>query len=275
MNAPFVIKLGGLALEEPNAHPALWDSFVALHRAHAGGVVLIHGGGSMIDRHLQRLGLSSERREGIRITPPELLEEICAVLAGRVNKALVGLLLARQVAAVGLSLGDGALTIAGQAQYPFDPGRVGAVLSGNARLLELLLAEKYMPVLCSIGMDATGERWNINADDAAAAIASIVRAESLILLTDVPAVLDADRRPIAELDDARAEALISSGVISGGMIPKVRGALKTAASCGTPVTIASWKDPRDLPRLAAGAAVGTRCLPPHPSTIRSNSQPAQ
>lgn len=262
MSAPFVIKVGGLALEQPAAHPELWASFVALHHAHPGGVVLVHGGGSMIDQHLDRLGLRSERREGIRITPPELIEEICAVLAGRVNKALVGLLLARGAEAVGLSLGDGALAIAGQAQYTFDPGRVGAVIGGEARLLKVLLREHFLPVLCSIGMDEQGERWNINADDAAAAIASILKAKSLVLLTDVPAVLDAERRPIAELDAQRAEALIASGVIAGGMIPKVRGALKTAASSGTPVTIASWKEPSDLPRLAAGAAVGTRCLPP-------------
>jgi acetylglutamate kinase len=271
VTAPFVVKVGGAALEQPEAHPALWQSFVDLHLAHPGGVVLVHGGGSAIDRHLERLQMPTERREGIRITPPEQIEEITAVLAGRVNKALVGLLLTRGAAAVGLCLGDGGLARTERIRgYAFDPGRVGEVVGGEARLLHVLLAERFLPVLCSIGLDAHGERWNVNADDAAAALAAILRAQSLLLLTDVPAVLDAEKRPIAELDQERAEALIASGVIAGGMIPKVRGALKTAAACGSPVTIASWKNPAELPRLAAGADVGTRCLPPRvPASSRA------
>lgn len=262
--APLVLKIGGAALEVPEEHPALWAALLALHgAAGSGGLVIVHGGGAAVDRQLAALGMTSERRQGIRITPPEQVEVITAVLAGQMNKQLVGLLQAAGGNPVGLCLGDGGITRCAPASYPdFDPGRVGEVRGGDPRLLHLLLGAGFLPVVSSIGLDDGGERLNINADDAATALASVLGAAGLVLLTDVPAVLDAERRPIPELDATRAEELIAGGVIAGGMIPKVRGALRAAAACAAPVTIASWKDPAALRALAGPDAPGTRCLPP-------------
>ena len=110
MTRPVVIKLGGALLDEPHAHAAAFDALAACVRGTP--AVLVHGGGKAVDRQLQQLGLLSEKREGIRLTPPEHMDQITGVLAGQMNARLVGLLLARGVKAVGLTLGDGCITAA-------------------------------------------------------------------------------------------------------------------------------------------------------------------
>lgn len=257
-----VVKIGGAALDNPAAADALWAALAEAHRALEGRLVLVHGGGSAADRHLERLGMRSERREGIRITPPEQIWEIAAVLAGRVNKQLVGALARLGVRAVGLSLGDGGLLRTAKAdQYYFDPGRVGRVVGGDPTVVDLLTATGFLPVLCSIGLDDSGEPLNINADEAAAGLARVLRAGRLVLLTDVPGVLGADRRRIDQLTAAQINGLVASGVIHGGMIPKVRAAADAANASGGPATIASWNTPEDLVRLARGGHAGTTVLP--------------
>jgi acetylglutamate kinase len=113
-----------------------------------------------------------------------------------------------------------------------------------------------MPVVNSIGLSANGEPLNVNADEAACAIARVVGAAGIVLLTDVPGVLDASKRLIAELDAARIDELIANGTISGGMIPKVRNALDAAKQAGCPATIASWRDPAAI----ATGSTGTRVI---------------
>jgi len=247
---PLVIKVGGALLDEPEKNLAVIDALVALHHgstvhgaARHGGVVLVHGGGLLVDRHLARLGVVTERVDGIRVTPPDVVEEIVGVLAGRVNTQLIGLLASAGAAPVGLSLSD--------------PGAVGEITGGDPALVRTLLGGGFMPVVSSIGLDDAGGFLNINADDAAAAIAGIVRARELVLLTDVPGVLDADGRVIASLDRDAIERHISDGIIKGGMIAKVRGALDAAERSGVPVTIASWKNPASV----NGVGTSTRILP--------------
>jgi len=261
---PIVVKVGGRLLDEPAACAATFAAVAALHRDHPGGAILVHGGGVAVDRHLAKLGLESERREGIRITPPEIVEPIAAVLAGLVNKRLVGLLLAHGggIAPVGIALGDGGTCrTRATRRYPFDAGRVGEIEGGDPTLLRSLLAEGFLPVVSSIGIDDDGGLLNVNADDAAAALCPIVGASGLVLLTDMPGVLGRDGVAIPELDAAACEALVADGTISGGMIPKVRAALETADAAGVPVTIASWTDPDALHRIAAGRPAGTRIRP--------------
>jgi acetylglutamate kinase len=201
----------------------------------------------LVDRQLARLGIVTERIEGIRITPPDAIEEIVGVLAGRVNTRLVGMVAAAGGQPVGLSLGDGGLCACRKAtRYPFDPGAVGEIDGGDPSVITALLEAGFLPVVSSIGLDADGSFLNVNADDAAAAIARIVGARELALLTDVSGVLDADRRVIPTLDRAAIERLVADGTITGGMIAKVRGALDAAERAGVPVTIASWKDPASL-----------------------------
>lgn len=258
-----VIKIGGAALEAQRESPELWRGVARLARK-PGGVVLVHGGGGAVDRMIARLGMTTEKREGIRVTPEDQMEVIAAVLAGAVNKALVGVINAAvggDGPAVGLSLGDGcAIRTEKTTRYAFDPGRVGDVAGGEGRLLKVLLGAGYLPVVSSIGLDAEGRFLNVNADDAAAGIARVLKAGMLALMTDTPGVRDADGKTMATLDRAAIEGLIAHGTISGGMIPKVRSAARAAGELGAPVVIMSGS-PADLAALVEGRPVGTRVEP--------------
>lgn len=259
---PLVVKLGGALLDDAARFPGVFDALARLHHVHAGGIVIVHGGGKAVDRQLDRLGIATERREGIRITPPEAVEQVTAVLAGAMNTQLLGLLLSRGASAVGLTLSDGHLARARKSErYAFDAGRVGELSGGDGALVRHLLAGGYLPVLSSIAVCEAGGFLNVNADDAAAQLAGIIGARGLLLLTDVPGVRGADGQVIPELDADAAEALVSAGTVTGGMIAKVRGAVSAADASGVPVVIASWADPAALEALASGGAVGTRVLP--------------
>jgi len=261
---PIVIKVGGAMLDEPHAADAMLDAVVAAHRRHGAGpgVIIVHGGGKAVDRQLDRVGLPTERREGIRITPPEQMDQIAGVLAGVINTSLVGHFTSRGVPAVGLGLSDGlCCRVELDRSFAFDPGRVGEIVGGDGRLLSHLLAGGFLPVMSSIGLDATGGLLNVNADDAAAAVAALVGASALLLLTDVPGVRGPAGTILESIDRATAEAWIADGTISGGMIVKVRGALEAAEHAGASVgrvVIASWTDANVLDRLLAGGTGGTR-----------------
>lgn len=262
--APIVVKVGGGAIEAGALAQDLWNAVAALHASDPVGVVVVHGGGSVVDERLSRMGIVSERREGVRITPPAMLEEVVAGLAGVVNTAVLGRLSAAGAKPVGLTLADGGLTSCVTTRsFGFDAGRVGEVTGGDASLAQTLLAGGFLPVVCSIGLDEAGEPLNINADDAASAIARVLGARMLLMLTGVDAVLDASGEPIATLDASSAAALIAEGQIEGGMIPKVRGALSAAEASGAAVTIASWRSPEALVSFARGGApaFGTHVLP--------------
>lgn len=257
---PLVVKIGGDAIDAPTL-PALCAALAALHNALPAGLILVHGGGKAVDRQLERLGLATERRDGLRITPPEIMHQITAILAGTTNTAVVGALLAAGAPAVGLTMGDGFLTICEPITPGFDPGRVGDVAGGDPGLINALLEANFLPVVSCVGLDRQGRTLNVNADHAARGIARIVTASGLLLLTDVPGVLDADRQVIATLDEPAIEKLITQGVIAGGMIPKARAAAQAADVIGAPAIIASWKDPEHLLHLAQGQNVGTRVEP--------------
>lgn len=262
MSGPVIIKVGGALLDDAKSLAAVLDAAARMHSARPGSVVIVHGGGCAVDRHLAQLSMATQKRDGIRITPVDQMVQIGAVLGGIVNQRIVGALLAKGSRAVGISLADGFLTSAAKAtHYSFDPGQVGTVHGGDPGLIDSLTGSGYLPVISSVAMDAHGELLNINADDAAAAIARIVGASALLLLTDVPGVLDGEGLVIPDIDPARAEELIASGTLSGGMIPKIRSALATAAATGVPVVIAGWRDAAALAKLSSGQRVGTAVLP--------------
>jgi acetylglutamate kinase len=262
--APLLLKLGGAAIDHASEQVGLYEAICDMHqalRAQGSGVVLVHGGGAAVDRRLQKLGMTSQRRDGIRITPPDQIDEIVATLAGIVNKGVVGCIQRFGTPAVGLCLGDGLMTQSVKAAgYDFDPGCVGEVKesAGDATLVYLLIEAGFLPVFCSIGLNESGEPLNINADDAAAALASLISCRGLVLLTDVAGVMDRHGRVIEDLAGEDVERLISQGEIHGGMIPKVRGALRTATHANVPVFISSWNDHASLRRLARGGIAGTR-----------------
>lgn len=258
MTPPIVIKVGGATVEDPATSPRLWDA-VAVIVAAGQPISLVHGGGKAVDRLLERLGFAVTRIGGLRVTPPEQMEHITAVLAGSMNKLIVGELLARGVRAVGLCLGDGGAVTTRRMTEPQGLGLVGEVTDGASPLLPALLAAGYTPVLSSIGIAADGARLNVNADNAAVGVAAATNARALLLLTDVPGVLDAEKKPVVRIDATGVERLIAANVISGGMTVKARAAAAAAAKINAPVVILSGPDA--LRAWSQGEAVGTSVTP--------------
>jgi acetylglutamate kinase len=258
---PLVVKIGGALLEQADQHMDAFAGLLALHRAHrdqgGGGIVLVHGGGAQVDKQLKLVGIETPRIEGIRVTTREAIDQVVGVLAGSAHMRLLGILQAQGAHVVGLSLSDGGLcTCRHTTKFAFDAGEVGEITGGDGTVVHALLAAGFMPVVNSIGLSAKGEPLNVNADEAACSIARIVGAAGIVLLTDVPGVLDQSKQLIAELDATRIDELVANGTISGGMIPKVRGALDASREAGCPATIASWRDPAAI----ATGSTGTRVL---------------
>jgi acetylglutamate kinase len=195
------------------------------------------------------------------------MDVVAGVLAGRVNKAVVGAINAAAIRsgagtrAVGLCLGDGGAFEARKLhREDVDLGRVGELSGGEGVLVKTLLRDGYLPVLSTIGIDAEGKTLNINADDAASGVATMLGASGLVLLTDVAGVLDSEKRVIPTLTGQEIEDLIARGVIAGGMIPKTRGAALVARALQGPVTILSG-DPESLEAFLAGRPTGTSVMP--------------
>ena len=245
-----VVKLGGALLDDAAALAGVVRTIAAFD----GAVIVVHGGGAEVDRRLAAAGILSEKIEGVRVTPSEAMAEVVAALAGVVNHALVRALQGAGANAVGLTLTDGGACACARKIMPAGLGRVGEVVGGDGALWRTLLDGGFVPVLSSIGADADGA-LNINADEAAAGVAKAAGAASLVLLTDVEGVRDADGRTIASLDAERIEQLIAGGVIVGGMAVKCRSAAGAAEASGVPVRIASWRDPAALSDAARGTVV--------------------
>jgi acetylglutamate kinase len=264
---PIVVKIGGTTLEDPKTSPQLWDAIAALSKSRPEGVIVVHGGGKAVDRLLDKLGFTVERQQGLRVTPPEQIGYITGVLAGTLNKSIVANLIKRGVKAVGLCLGDGGSIPATRKTLPdADLGLVGEIpITPGTRsggIFGALTGWHWMPIVSSIGIDSEGTLLNINADDGAAGLAYHVHASTLVLMTDVPGILDAQGQVIPTIDGPGIERLIQQGTISGGMIPKARAAAVAAAQIQAPVIILSGNDPASLANWSAGRPAGTRVLAP-------------
>jgi len=265
-----VIKIGGSTLEDIAALRTLWTALVEL--SSRTGVLIVHGGGKAVDALLTRLSLPVERREGLRITPEDQIDLIAGVLAGSVNKRLVGAINAAGGRAVGVCLGDAGVascekmtrTPAGTA---VDLGRVGEVVGGDGSLLRTLIDGGYLPVVSSIGIDSAGGMLNINADDGAAGLAGALRTSSLVLMTDVPGIKDGAGRVCPRLTPSKIEEMIASGEISGGMIPKSRAAMKVVVERGVRVVILGAENPNNLIGWIGGDSVGTEIVPDATVTV--------
>ena len=230
MSEILVVKLGGTTIAE-QAHVLADVAAVARRRP----VVLVHGGGKRITEWLERLGVPSKFEGGLRVTDAQSLEVAAAVLRGVVNSELVAGLRDLGVDAVGLSGVDGGLLIA--ERIP-ELGLVASVTGLRRDLLDAILVSGQVPVVAPLARDADGIVCNVNADDAAAGIAAGLGARQLVLLTDVDGVRDADGRRLDTLTVAEAEHLIETGVIAGGMVPKVRAALSALGWEGAEAIIA-------------------------------------
>ena len=226
-----VVKYGGHAMgDEATAKSFARD--IVLMEQTAINPVVVHGGGPQIGQMLKRLGIKSEFADGLRITDKETVEIVEMVLAGSINKQIVGFINAAGGRAVGLSGKDGNMVTARKVtRTVIDPGSsiekivdlgfVGEPEKVDITVLNQILGRELIPVLAPVATSADGATYNVNADTFAGAIAGALKAKRLLLLTDVPGVLDKSKQLIKQLSVDDARRLIADGTISGGMIPKV------------------------------------------------------
>lgn len=217
-----VIKYGGHAMNDRELRRSFATDIVLLK--HIGvRPVIVHGGGPQIAQTLDRLGKESTFVGGLRVTDDETMEVVEMVLGGTVNREIVELIQQAGAAAVGLTGSDGALLRVREKQIDGESlGRVGEVTEVDSRVIEAVAVADFVPVVAPIGADTMGVTYNVNADEAAGAIAGELRAEKLILLTDVDGVLDRQGQRISQLSVEEVRKHIEEGTIREGMIPKVQ-----------------------------------------------------
>lgn len=216
-----VIKYGGSAMSDTELQGSFAVDVVLLKSIGLRPVV-VHGGGPQIEATLERLGIRSSFVDGLRITDDETMEVVEMVLGGKVNREIVDLIQQRGGRAVGLTGSDGGMIrVTQRVVSDRDLGRVGRIVEVDPAPVVAILDADFVPIIAPIGVDASGVTHNVNADEAAGAIAVALRAEKLILLTDVEGIRDRDERLIGRLSVDAARKLISEGTIRDGMIPKV------------------------------------------------------
>ena len=233
-----VLKYGGAAMTSPHLQAQFAEDIVLLRLVGMKPVV-VHGGGLEISRYMARLGMQAEFVDGHRVTDEATMEIAKMVLVGKVNKEIVGLINRHGGTAVGISGEDGRLLKVTPKQHQdeagndVDLGFVGEVDEVNTEVLDLL-AEANIPVVASVGADASGEAYNVNADTVAGELAAALGAEKIIFLTDVEGIYEdqgTEPAPVSECDLAYLGALQAAGRISGGMIPKA-AAVRRALEAG-------------------------------------------
>ncbi len=232
-----VIKYGGHAMVDEELKNLFARDIVMMKYIGINPVV-VHGGGPEIGSFLKKIGKDSRFIQGMRVTDEETMDIVEMVLVGKLNKEITGLINRHGGKAVGLSGKDGNLTKAEKYYLSaekakdappeiIDVGLVGKVKSINAELILSLERDGFIPVIAPTGVGEQGETYNINADLVAGAVAAALQAEKLVLLTDVPGVLNKEGELINTMSDSEAGEMIASGVIAGGMFPKVKCCLKT------------------------------------------------
>ena len=216
-----VAKYGGNAMTDPQLKKSVMQDILLLQLVGV-KVILVHGGGPEISAMLKKLSIESHFENGLRVTDDDTMEVVQMVLAGKVNKSLAADLSALGGRAVGLCGIDGGLIKVHQKNEKL--GHVGAIDEINPKILDDLLDGGFIPVISSIGIDDDGNPYNINADTAAAKIAAALHAESMVVMSNINGVLrdkDDENSLISQMSLADAEELKKSGIIAGGMIPKV------------------------------------------------------
>lgn len=231
LGSTFVIKYGGSAMQNHLLKSQVIEDICFLHLLGI-NLVLVHGGGSFINDWLNKLNIQPRFSDGIRITDSDTMQVVEMVLVGKVNKELVSLFNQNNIFSVGLSGKDGNLV---QASPLFNSpdNLTGKVDLVNNKILNLLLSNKCIPVVASVASGLTGETYNVNADTVASAIASSLKADKLILLTDTPGILNdlSDSSTLIKcLSLDKVKQLQSSNTISGGMIPKVQSCVSALES---------------------------------------------
>ena len=250
-----VVKYGGHAMDASLANEFGRD--IALLKQVGINPVVVHGGGPQINAMLKRLSIESSFVQGLRITDAAMVEVVEMVLAGSVNKQVAGLINAAGALAVGISGKDGGLIRARKLRRTYkdpdslieqalDLGFVGEPVFIDARVIHALTGAGLIPVIAPVGAGEDGQTYNINADTVAGAVAGALNAQRLLMLTDVPGVLDKDKALIGDLSLEQIKELVADGTISGGMIPKVETCMEAVTQGVKGATILDGTVPHAL-----------------------------
>ena len=230
-----VIKYGGNAMTDPELQQDFAEDVVLLKLVGMNPVV-VHGGGPQIEDALAKIGKKGTFIQGMRVTDDETMEVVEWVLAGQVQQDIVGLINVAGGKAVGLTGRDGGLIRARKLKMfdlkdpskEHDVGSVGAIESIDPSVVRALQDDQFIPVISPLGFGANNENYNINADVVAGKLAEVLKAEKLVMLTNIPGVLDKDGRLLTNLTSREIDDLFADGTISGGMLPKIASALDAA-----------------------------------------------
>mgnify|MGYP003450385139 FL=1 len=248
-----VIKYGGNAMTDPDLQADFAEDVVLLKLVGMNPVV-VHGGGPQIDEALAKIGKKGTFIQGMRVTDEETMEVVEWVLAGEVQQDIVGLINAAGGKAVGLTGRDGGMIRARKlklvdledATKEHDVGQVGEIEAIDPSVVKALQDDQFIPVISPIGFGEQNESYNINADLVASKLAEILKAEKLMLLTNIKGVLDKEGNLLTDLTARRIDELIADGTISGGMLPKIAGALDAAKSGVNAVHIVDGRVPHAM-----------------------------
>ena len=248
-----VIKYGGNAMVDP-ALQAAFAADVVLLKLVGMNPVVVHGGGPQIEAALARLGKKGEFVQGMRVTDAETMEVVEWVLAGEVQQDIVGLINQAGGKAVGLTGRDGGMIRAKKLRMPdsadpskeHDLGQVGDIVSIDPSVVKALQDDAFIPVISPLGFGEHNESYNINADLVAGKLATVLQAEKLVLLTNTEGVLDKAGRLLTDLTARQIDDLFADGTLSGGMLPKISGALDAARSGVNSVHIIDGRVPHVL-----------------------------
>ncbi len=248
-----VIKYGGNAMTDPELQADFAEDVVLLKLVGMNPVV-VHGGGPQIEAALGRLGKKGEFIQGMRVTDAETMEVVEWVLAGEVQQDIVGLINQAGGKAVGLTGRDGGLIRAQKLKMvdnndptkEHDVGQVGDIVSIDPSVVKALQDDQFIPVISPIGFGEKNESYNINADVVAGKLATVLAAEKLVLLTNTPGVLDKSGKLLTDLTAREIDELFADGTISGGMLPKISGALDAAKSGVNSVHIIDGRVPHAM-----------------------------
>ncbi len=248
-----VIKYGGNAMTDPALQADFAEDVVLLKLVGLNPVV-VHGGGPQIDAALNKIGKKGQFIQGMRVTDEETMEVVEWVLAGEVQQDIVGRINAAGGKAVGLTGRDGGMIRARKlklvdledATKEHDVGQVGEIEAIDPSVVKALQDDQFIPVISPIGFGEQNESYNINADLVASKLAEILKAEKLMLLTNIKGVLDKEGNLLTDLTARRIDELIADGTISGGMLPKIAGALDAAKSGVNAVHIVDGRVPHAM-----------------------------
>jgi acetylglutamate kinase len=268
----FVIKYGGSAMVTENLRSNFARDIILLRYI---GIkpVIVHGGGPQIGQTLTRMGKETKFVRGHRVTDEETMDIVEMVLGGKVNKEIVGLIQKHGGKAVGLTGKDGGLFFAekllledtSEGKGPpeiIDPGRVGRITNVHPEIIQRMDEGNFIPVIAPVGVDREGNTFNINADSVAGNLAAALKAEKLLLMTDVPGISDQNGELVSSLDRETLMELVGNGVVHGGMIPKVEAASSALFAGVSKVHIIDGRvDHAVLLEIFTQTGIGTEILP--------------